>query len=61
MDKITFDQNIHRTMEAFQAPGISTTEKIQTLGNSPESDFPTRESSKLRFQGNMAIGVGLLS
>ena len=61
MDKVTFDRNIHRTMEAFQALGVSTKE-IQKLGNLPESDLLTSQSSKLRFQRNMAIatGVGLL-
>lgn len=59
MDQVTFDRNIHRTIEAFQALGVST-KGIQNLGNLPESDLPTRQSSKLRFQRNMAIGVGLL-
>jgi len=59
MDQVTFDRNIHRTMEAFQALGVSTRE-IQELGNLPESDLPTLQSSKLSFQRNMAIGVGLL-
>ena len=61
MDQVTFDRNIHRTMEAFQALGVSTKE-IQKLGNLPESDLLTSQSSKLRFQRNMAIatGVGLL-
>ncbi|XP_044162788.1 uncharacterized protein LOC122947339 [Acropora millepora] len=57
MDKVTFDQNIHRTMEAFQALGIST-EVIEKRG---KSDFVTSQTSNLRFQRNMAIGVGLLS
>ena len=59
MEEVTFDLNIHRTMEAFQALGIST-KNIQKLGNLPELDLLTPESSKLRFQRNMAIGVGLL-
>ena len=61
MDKVTFDQNIHRTKEAFQALGIST-EAIEKRRKSAESDLFTSESSKLRFQRNMAIaiGVGLL-
>ena len=59
MDKVTFDRNIHRTMEAFQALGISA-EEIQELGNLPESDLLTSQSSKLRFQRNMAIGLALL-
>ena len=61
MDKVTFDQNIQRTKEAFQALGIST-EVIEKRGKSAESDLLTSESSKLRFQRNMAlaIGVGLL-
>ena len=59
MDQVTFDRNIHRTMEAFEALGVST-KAIQKLGNLPESDLPTLQSSKLRFQRNMAIGVGLL-
>ena len=56
MDKVTFDQNIHRTMEAFQALGINT-KRIQKLGKSPQSNLSTPESSNLRFQRNMAIGV----
>ena len=59
MDKVTFDQNIQRTVEAFQALGIST-KRIQNLGKSPQSNLSTPETSNLRFQRNMAIGVGLL-
>ena len=61
MDRVTFDWNIDRTKEAFQALGIST-KKIQELGNLPELGLLTSQSSKLRFQRNMAIaiGVGLL-
>ena len=59
MDKVTFDQNIQRTKEAFQALGIST-KRIQNLGKSPQSNLSTPETSNLRFQRNMAIGVGLL-
>ena len=58
MDKITFDQNIHLTTEAFQALGIST-KRIQNLGKSPQSNLSTPETSNLRFQRNMAIGVCL--
>ena len=58
MDKVTFDRNIHRTKEAFQALGIST-KKIKKLGDLPESDLPTPQSSKLRSQRKMAIGVGM--
>ena len=57
--KVTFDQNIHRTMKAFQALGISI-ERIQKLAKSPQSNLSTPESSNLRFQRNMAIGVCLL-
>ena len=56
MDKVTFDQNIKRTKEAFQALGIST-EVIEKRG---KSDFVTSQTSKLKFQRNMAIGVALL-
>ena len=56
MDKVTFDRNIYRTKEAFQALGIST-KKIQKLANLPESDLPTPQSSKLRSQRNLATGV----
>ncbi|XP_015751446.1 PREDICTED: uncharacterized protein LOC107331382 [Acropora digitifera] len=59
MDKVTFDQNIRLTVEAFQALGISS-KRIQNLGKSPQSNLSTPETSNLRFQRNMAIGVGLL-
>ena len=59
MDKVTFDQNIERTIEAFQALGIST-DVIEKRGKSPESEFPTSQTSKLTLQRNLAIGVALL-
>ena len=59
MDRDTFDQNIQRTKEAFQALGIST-EVIEKRGNLAETDFPTSQTSKLKFQRNVAIGVVLL-
>ena len=59
MDKVTFDQNIERTIEAFQALGIST-DVIEKRGKSSESEFPTSQTSKLTFQRNLAIGVALL-
>ncbi|XP_074630679.1 uncharacterized protein LOC141889318 [Acropora palmata] len=60
MDKVTFDQNIQRTKEAFQVLGIST-EVIEKRGKLPETDFPTSQTSKLKFERNMlAIGVALL-
>ena len=60
MDKGTFDQNIQRTKEAFQALGIST-KTIEKVGNLRESELPTPQTKKLRWQRNiMAIGVGLL-
>ena len=60
MDKVTFDQNIHCTKEAFQALRISTRE-IEELGNLPESELPTPQNTKLRRQRDlMAFGVVLL-
>ena len=58
MDKFTFDQNIQRTKEAFQALGIST-KKIEELGNLPESELPTPQNTKLKWQRDMAFGVVL--
>ena len=61
MDKFTFDQNIQRTKEAFQALGISTKE-IEELGNLPESELPTSQNTKLKWQRDvMAFGVVLLN
>ena len=60
MDKVTFDKNIQRTKEAFQALGIST-KNIEELGNLPESDLPTSENTKLRWQRDMAFGVVLFN
>ena len=60
MDKVTFDQNIQRTKEAFQALGISTKE-IEELGNLPESELPTSQNTKLRWQRDMAFGVVFLN
>ena len=60
MDKVTFDLNIQRTKEAFQAVGISTKE-IEELGNLPESELPTSQNTKLRRQRDlMAVGVGVV-
>ena len=58
MDKFTFDQNIQRTKEAFQALRISA-KKIEELGNLPESELPTPQNTKLRKQRDMAFGVVL--
>ena len=60
MDKLTFDQNIQRTKEAFQVLGI-TTQKIEELGNLSESELPTSQNTNLKWQRNMAFGVVLLS
>lgn len=60
MDKFTFDQNIQRTKETFQALGIST-EKIEELGNLPESELPTSQNTNLRWQRDMAFGVVLFN
>lgn len=60
MDKFAFDQNIQRTKEAFHALGIST-KKIEELGNLSESDLPTTQNTKLRWQRNIAFGVVLLT
>lgn len=60
MDKFTFDQNIQRTKEAFQALGISA-KKIEELGNLPESELPTSQNTNLRWQRNMAFGVVLFN
>ena len=61
VDKVTFDENIQRAKEAFQALGIST-KKIEKLGNLHESELPTPQTKKLRWQRNlMAFGVGLLT
>ena len=60
IDKVTFDQNIQRTKEAFQALGISTKE-IEELGNLPESELPTSQNTKLKWQRDMAFGVVLLN
>ena len=60
IDKVTFDQNIQRTKEAFQALGIST-KTIEELGNLPESELPTSQNTKLRWQRDMAFGVVLLN
>ena len=56
MDDATFDQNIQCTIKAFQALEINT-EVIEKRG---KSDFVTSQTSKLKFQRNMAIGVALL-
>ena len=58
MDKVTFDLNIQRTKEAFQALGISTKE-IEELGNLPESELPTSQNTKLKWQRDMAFGIVL--
>lgn len=60
MDKFTFDQNIQRTKEAFQALRISA-KKIEELGNLPESELPTSQNNNLRWQRNMAFGVVLFN
>ena len=59
MDKFTFDQNIQRTKEAFQALGIST-KKIEELSNLPESELPTSQNTKLKWERNMAFRVVFL-
>lgn len=61
IDKVTFDQNIQRTKEAFQALGIST-KAIEELGNLPETELPTSQNTKLKCQRDMmAFGVVLLN
>ena len=60
IDKVTFDQNIQRTKEAFQALGIST-KTIEELGNLPETELPTSQNTKLKCQRDMAFGVVLLN
>ena len=60
MDKPTFDLNIQRTKEAFQALGISS-KKTEELGNLPESELPTSENTNLKWQRNIAFGVVLLN
>ena len=60
MDKVTFDLSIQRTKEAFQALGISAKE-IEELGNLPESELPTSQNTKLKWQRDMAFGVVFLS
>ena len=61
MDKVTFDLNIHRAKQAFQALGIRT-KVIEELGNLPESELPTSQNTKLRWQRDlMAFGVVLLN
>ena len=60
MDKVTFDQNIQRTKEAFQALGIST-KTIEELGNLPESELPTSQNTRLKWQRNIAFGVVLFN
>ena len=60
IDKVTFDRNIQRTKEAFEALGISAKE-IEELGNLPESELPTSQNTKLRWQRDMAFGVVLLN
>ena len=60
IDKVTFDQNIQRTKEAFQALGISAKE-IEELGNLPESELPTSQNTKLKWQRDMAFGVVLFN
>ena len=61
MDKVTFDLNIQRAKEAFQALGISAKE-IEELGNLPELELPTFQTTKLRRQRDlMAFGVVLLN
>ncbi|XP_044163148.1 uncharacterized protein LOC122947696 [Acropora millepora] len=60
MDKVTFDQNIQRAKEAFQALGIST-KTIEELGNLPESELPTSQNTSLKWQRNIAFGVVLFN
>ena len=60
MDKVTFDQNIQRAKDAFQALGIST-KTIEELGNLPESELPTSQNTKLKWQRNIAFGVVLFN
>ena len=60
MDKVTFDLNIQRTKEALKALDIST-EEIEELGNLPESELPTSQNTKLRWQRDVAFGVVLLN
>ena len=60
LDKVTFDLNIQRTKEAFEALGISAKE-IEELGNLPESELPTSQNTKLKWQRNMAFGVVLFN
>ncbi|XP_044163085.1 uncharacterized protein LOC122947665 [Acropora millepora] len=60
MDKGTFDLNVHRAKQAFQALGIRTN-VIEELGNLPESELPTSQNTKLRRQRDlMAVGVGVV-
>ena len=60
LDKVTFDLNIQRTKEAFRALGICAKE-IEELGNLPESELPTFQNTKLKWQRNMAFGVVLFN
>ena len=61
MDKVTFDLNIHRAKQAFQALEIST-KVIEERGNLPGSELPTPKNTKLRRQRDiMTLGVVLLN
>ena len=61
MDKVTFDLNVHRAKQALQALRIRT-KVIEELGNLPESELPTSQNTKLRWQRDlMAFGVVLLN
>ncbi|XP_074630218.1 uncharacterized protein LOC141889007 isoform X1 [Acropora palmata] len=60
IDKVTFDQNIQRTKEAFEALGISAKE-IEELGNLPESELPTSQNIKMKKERDVAYRVVLLN
>ena len=61
MEKVTFDLNMHRAKQAFQALRTST-KVIEELGNLPESELPTPKNTKLRRQRDiMTLGVVLLN
>ena len=49
MDKLTFDQRVNYTKDAFKALGVSTAQ-IDAVGSLTESDFPTDEVRRLEMR-----------